>query len=124
VHEPLAFLSGLFKGAQLNYSVVERECLAFVMVCQKASHLLRRPGGFLACADHRNLQYLLSPDPTVAASRRQAAARIERWMVYLRSFEYTLVHVPGEQNVAADLLSRWTPSAYEVSAPSSSAQTR
>jgi hypothetical protein len=99
VHEPLAFLSGLFKlkGAQLNYSVVERECLAFVMVCQKASHLLRRPGGFLACTDHRNLQYLLSPDPavTVAASRRQAAARIERWMVYLRSLEYTLVHVPG-----------------------------
>ena len=124
VHEPLAFLSGLFKGAQLNYSVVERECLAFVMVCQKASHLLRRPGGFLACTDHRNLQYLLSPDPTVAASRRQAAARIERWMVYLRSFEYTLVHVPGEQNVAADLLSRWTPSAYEVSTPSSSAQAR
>lgn len=106
-HEPLAFLSGIFKGAQVNYSVVERECLAFVMVCQKAAHLLRRPGGFVAFTDHRNLQYLLSPDPSVAASRRQAAARVERWAVFLRSFDFTIVHVAGELNAAADLLSRW-----------------
>ena len=109
-HEPLAFLSGCFKGAQLNYSVVERECLAFVMVCQKASHLLRRPGGFVAFTDHKNLEYILSADPSVVASRRQAAARLERWMVFLRSFNYSIVHVPGEQNTAADLLSRWVPS--------------
>ena len=124
LHQPLAFISGVFKGAQLNYSVVELECLAFVMVCQKAAHLLRRPGGFVAFTDHRNLQFLLSPDPSVAASRRQAAARIERWMVYLRSFEYTLAHIPGEQNVAADLLSRWAVSPYESQSSSTALDAR
>jgi len=115
-HQPLAFLSGVFKGAQQRYSTVEREALALVMVCTKAAHLLRRPGGFTAFTDHRNLIWLFSQDPSVAAARRQAADRIERWGVFLRSFDFQLKYVPGEQNVAADLLSRWTPPSVPASA--------
>ena len=35
------------------------------------------------------------------------ADRLERWAMFLRAFSYEIFHINGEDNVWADMLSRW-----------------
>src|SRR5689334_4085812 len=37
----------------------------------------------------------------------QSAERLVRWGVSLRDFNFAIHHIPGEENVWADLLTRW-----------------
>lgn len=104
-HVPLAFVSGTFKGSQLRWPVVEKEGWAVVETCTRLSYVLQRPGGFVLFTDHRNLVHLFSLETT--ASTKAAVNRIERWTVILRGFDYVIRHVEGEDNVVADMLSRW-----------------
>ena len=39
-HEPLGFVSGGFKGSQLNWTVVDKEAFAILSVCRRLSYLL------------------------------------------------------------------------------------
>ena len=39
-HEPLGFVSGGFKGSQLNWAVVDKEAFVIVSVCRRLSYLL------------------------------------------------------------------------------------
>jgi hypothetical protein len=106
-HQPLAFISGSFSGAQLNWPTVEQEAFAIKETCQRATHLLQRPQGFHIFTDHRNLTFLFSNDASIADGRKQAAERLERWQVLLRAFNFKIHHIPGEENSMADMISRW-----------------
>ena len=57
-HEPLGFLSGAFKNAQLRWSVCDKEGYAIKIACEKFTHLLIRERGFVLFTDHRNLTYI------------------------------------------------------------------
>ena len=118
-HSPVLFLSGAFKGAQLRYSVLEKECFALVWVFHRAQHILRRPAGVHVFLDHRNAVFLLSPDANVPAGRRPAQDRIERWRAFLGGFRFSLQHVSTEDNFFSDALSRWAalPDAAAVDLP-------
>jgi len=106
-HHPLAFFSGLFTGAELRWSTLEQEAFAVKQTCMKGQHLLRRPGGFWVFTDHRNLVFLLSTELAPRDGHRQASDRVERWRVAMSMFQYSIRHVPGKDNVLADLLTRW-----------------
>ncbi|ETW05776.1 hypothetical protein H310_03460 [Aphanomyces invadans] len=56
-HEPLAFLSGAFRGASERWLIVEKEAFAVVESSKRLEYLLIRPGGFRLFSDHRNLVY-------------------------------------------------------------------
>ncbi|KAH9092351.1 hypothetical protein LEN26_018494 [Aphanomyces euteiches] len=109
-HEPLAFLSGSFKGAQLRWSTIEKEGFAIVTSCKRLDYILQRPGGFKIFTDHRNLKFIFSPEPS-PSTPRYVADKLARWAVTMSAFNYTIEHVPGENNVWGDLLSRWGNSA-------------
>jgi Chromo (CHRromatin Organisation MOdifier) domain/RNase H-like domain found in reverse transcriptase len=68
---------------------------------------LHRPGGFSLYTDHRNLKYIFNPQSVVAAVPKYTADKLQRWALLLMSYEYTIQDIPGEDNVWADLLSRW-----------------
>ena len=106
-HRPLAFVSGSFRGSQLNWPTVEKEGFGIVETCKRLSYILQRPGGFVLHTDHNNLKYLFNPDTRVTDGTRAAADRIERWIVTMRGFQFSIQHVPGVDNLLADLLSRW-----------------
>lgn len=106
-HHPLAFISGSFTGAQLNWPTVEQEAYAIKETCARATHLLQRPQGFHIFTDHRNLTFIFNNDTTIADGRKQAAERLERWQVQLRAFNFEIHHVPGDDNILADIISRW-----------------
>ena len=84
-HEPLAFLSGAFKGASLRWSTVEKEGYAIIASCKRLDYLLQRPGGFIICTDHRNLQYIFGVEPALNQPR-YLADKLARWAVILSGF--------------------------------------
>ena len=107
---PLAFYSGLFRGAQLRWATCDLEAYAIVSTLDKGAFLLRRRLGFTLMTDSRNLVYVFGSG---AASTRPLADRLERWAVRLRAFKYSIHHIDGEANVCADLLTRWGAPARE-----------
>lgn len=107
LHEPLAFFSGPWRGAELRYPTTEQEGLAFVNAVRRAEHLLQGPAPFHWFTDHANLVSLFSLDPKVAPSKPQAHARVQRWAIFLRAFRYVAHHIPGDQNLLPDALTRW-----------------
>jgi hypothetical protein len=54
-HQPLAFLSGDFKGAQLRWTVPEKEVCAIVDTITKVEYLLLSHDEFSILSDHLNL---------------------------------------------------------------------
>jgi RNase H-like domain found in reverse transcriptase len=68
-HQPLACLSGEFKGAQLRWTVPEKEGFAIVDTVTKVDYLLLSHDEFSIMSNHLNLTYIYSPlsaDPTLA----------------------------------------------------------
>ena len=60
-HEPLGFISGAFKQAQLRWSVCDKEGYAIKVACEKFTHLLNRERGFVLFTDLRNLTFIFNP---------------------------------------------------------------
>ena len=88
-------LSKNLTGAQLNWSVKEKECFAIVYALKKFEYLLRGRT-FKLFTDHRNLLYLDS----------ESSAKVVRWRLAVQDYDFTLGHIAGEQNIVADQLSR------------------
>ncbi|KAH9185665.1 hypothetical protein AeNC1_012358 [Aphanomyces euteiches] len=106
-HAPLAFLSGTFRGAQMAWSILEKEAFAIVETCKRMDYLLQRPSGFKLYTDHRNLTFLYDPSAFSKDLTKYTAEKVQRWGLIMMSFTYTIQHINGESNVWADLLSRW-----------------
>jgi hypothetical protein len=106
-HRPLAFLSGKFAGASSRWATIEKEAFAIVEATRRLEYLLLRPRGFRLYTDHRNLVYIFSPHAVDSAVSRYQADKLQRWSLSLTAFQYVIEHVPGEDNVWGDLLSRW-----------------
>ena len=107
-HEPLAFLlSGTFKGAAARWAIPDKEAFAIWHSCGRLAHLLVRRGGFHIFTDHRNLRYIFAPGGTVSSIAKPSADRLERWALLLRNFDYSIQHIPGDENHWGDLLSCW-----------------
>ncbi|KAH9109965.1 hypothetical protein AeMF1_015085 [Aphanomyces euteiches] len=106
-HEPLAFLSGAFRGASYRWPIVEKEAFAVVESCKRLEYLLIRPDGFRLFTDHLNLVYMFNPYGTSPNMAKYQAHKLQRWALTMSTFPYVVECVAGEENVWADLLSRW-----------------
>lgn len=99
---PIAFASKSLSKAQSNYSTIDREALAIYFGVNKFQHYLigRR---FVLQTDHKPLTSIFGSKrgiPTMAASR------LQRWAMYLSSFDFEIQYIVGKSNVNADFLSR------------------
>ena len=94
---PVAFASRKLLDREKSYSAIERECLSIVFGIDKFRfYLLGKE--FLLEVDHRPLIYL--------NKLKGSNARLMRWALCLQSYRFRIVHVPGKDNLGADLLSR------------------
>jgi RNase H-like domain found in reverse transcriptase len=92
-HQPLALFSGEFKGAQLRWTVPEKEGFAIVDTVTKVDYLLLNHGEFSILSDHLNLTYIYNPlsaDPTLA---RHIAHKLQRWALKMSVLFYRTEHV-------------------------------
>ena len=94
---PVAYDSYQLNAAEKNYPVHEKELLAIVKSLKKwRSYLLG--ARFEVYTDHRTLEYF--------QSQKEMSRRQMRWSMYLADFDYSIIYIRGEDNTAADALSR------------------
>ena len=97
---PIAYASRKLLGREINYSTIEKECLAIVWAVDKFKYyLLGKP--FALEVDHKPLIYLNRVKGT--------NSRIMRWALALQPYRFQIVHVKGRDNVGPDWLSRASP---------------
>ena len=88
-------LSGKFDSTQCNWPTIEQEAYAiFKAITKWRSFLLGSE--FIVYTDHRNLTYIL----------KHESKKILRWRLALQEFSFLIYHIPGKDNVEADILSR------------------
>ena len=96
---PIAYFSKKLKPAESRYSAFDRELLAVYLAIKHFRHFLEgRP--FHVLTDHKPLTYALSSRP------EQHSPRQVCHLDYISQFTSDIRHVKGEDNTAADALSR------------------
>lgn len=106
-HEPLAFLSAPFSEAQEHWTTFEKEAFAVVQSFRKMSHLFACDDTTTVFTDHRNLLFTFHPSALDSSLGRHKIMKVIRWAIFLSTFSYTIQHIAGDENVMADILTRW-----------------
>lgn len=96
----IAHASRALTVAEEKYSTIERETLAVVWALEHFRVFIWGKECIVKC-DHKPLVRLLATEGVLKAS-----ARIARMSMRLQDFIYSIVYVPGKENVTADFLSR------------------
>ena len=107
-HQPLAFLSGRFNDVQLRWSTIEKESFAIIASVKRLHWLLAPPEGFDIYTDHNNLIFIFDPLHVLPDLFQSSVKKVLRLAVMLSLYNYTCVHLKGQDNVWADLLTRWS----------------
>ncbi|GJY89664.1 reverse transcriptase domain-containing protein [Tanacetum coccineum] len=83
--------------AETNYTTTEKEMLAVVYAFEKfRSYLIMNKS--IVYTDHSALKYLFN--------KKDAKARLLRWVLLLQEFDFKVIDTKGAENYAADHLSR------------------
>ena len=94
---PVMYASRKLNVSEVNYSTIEKECLALVWGVQKFEiYLYGRE--FVLEVDHQPLTYINKV--------KVANARIMRWALALQQFHFRISYIKGSENRGADFLSR------------------
>ena len=106
IDRPIEFFSRKFTTAEMKYSAFDRELLAIVLAVRHFSHFLEGRQ-FTIFTDHKPLIHCLN--------MKEPSARVFRQLAYLSSFDFSIQHIAGRDNVVADCFSRAVISAISSS---------
>ena len=94
---PVTYVSGLFRGSQLNWAALTKEAYAIYMSVKKLSFYLDS-AHITVCSDHLPLTRFLE--------KNTLNAKVNNWAVELKSQKIDFVFIQRTKNVLADTLSR------------------
>ncbi|GJY83962.1 reverse transcriptase domain-containing protein [Tanacetum coccineum] len=95
--QPIHYASKTMTEAESNYTTTEKEMLAVVYAFEKfRSYLIMNKS--IVYTDHSALKYLFS--------KKDAKARLLRWVLLLQEFDFNVIDTKGAENLTADHLSR------------------
>ena len=94
---PVAFVSGLFRGSQLNWAALTKEVFAIYMSIKKLSFYLT-DAQILLRSDHKPLEKFLL--------KNTLNSKVDNWAMELEAFNIQFDYIKGSSNILADTLSR------------------
>ena len=94
---PVAYVSGLFRGSQINWAALTKEAYAIYMAVKKLSFYLT-DAEVLLKSDHLPLKKFLQ--------KNTLNNKVNNWAMELEAFNIKFQHVSGKTNILADTLSR------------------
>ena len=94
---PVAFVSGLFRGSQLNWAALMKEAFAIYMSIKKLSFYLT-DAQILLRSDHKPLEKFLL--------KNTLNSKVNNWAMELEAFNIQFDYIKGSNNILADTLSR------------------
>ena len=92
---PVAYVSGLFRGSQLNWALLTKEAFAIYMSVKKLS-FYSTDADVLLKSDHLPLKKFL---------QKNTLNKVSNWAMELEAFNIRFEHVSGKANILADTLS-------------------
>ena len=93
---PVTFVSGLFRGSQLNWATLMKEAFAIYMSVKKLSFYLT-DATILLRSDHKPLEKFLQ--------KNTLNSKVNNWAMELEAFNIQFNYIKGSSNVLADTLS-------------------
>ena len=93
---PVAFVSGLFRGSQLNWAALMKEAFAIYMSVKKLSFYLT-DAQILLGSDHKPLEKFLL--------KNTLNSKVNNWAMELEAFNIQFDYIKGSNNILADTLS-------------------
>ena len=93
---PVAYVSGLFRGSQLNLGALTKEAYAIYMYVKKLAFYLT-DADVLLKSDHLPLKKFLQ--------KNTLNNKVNNWAMELEAFNIRFEHVSGKANILADTLS-------------------
>ncbi|GFX42565.1 hypothetical protein TNCV_261001 [Trichonephila clavipes] len=97
--QPLAFFSRKLTSSEKTYSAYDRELLAIYSAIRHFRHMLEARD-FTVFTDHKPLTYAFRQKSDKCSPRQI------RQLDFISQFTTNIVHIPGSDNIAADVLSR------------------
>ena len=93
---PVAFVSGLFRGSQLNWAALMKEAFAIYMSVKKLSFYLT-DAQILLRSDHKPLEKFLQ--------KNTLNSKVNNWAMELEAFNIQFDYIKGSSDILADTLS-------------------
>ena len=90
---PVAFVSGLFRGSQLNWAALMKEVFAIYMSVKKLSFYLT-DAQILLRSDHKPLETFLQ--------KNTLNLKVNNWAMELEAFNIQFDYIKGSNNILAD----------------------
>ena len=97
VNHPITYVSGLFKGSQMNWAALTKEAYAIYMSIKKLTYYLEDMEITLR-SDHLPLKRFLQ--------RNTLNTKVNNWAVEISPFKITFEYIKGIKNTIADTISR------------------
>ena len=94
---PVTFVSGLFRGSQLNWAALTKEAFAIYMSVKKLSFYLT-DAQILLRSDHKPLEKFLR--------KNMLNSKVNNWAMELEAFNTEFDYIKGFNKVLADTMSR------------------
>ena len=96
-HHPICYVSGQFRGSQLNWAALTKEAYAIYMSIRRLVFYLSDADVTIKC-DHLPLKKFLT--------KQTLNSKVNNWAVELEQFNLKLDWIMGSKNTLADTLSR------------------
>ena len=108
INHPITYVSGLFKGSQINWTALTKEAYAIYMCVKKLNYYLEDASIILMC-DHLPLKKFLK--------RNTLNSKVNNWAVELSAHQIEFKYIKGIKNTLADTMSRLIQINPEITLP-------
>ena len=94
---PITYMSGSFRGSQLNWAILTKEAYAMYMSIKKLTYYLEDAGVTLR-TDHLPLKKFLA--------KNTLNSKVNNWAIEISPFRITFEYIKGIKNTLTDTMSR------------------